>query len=306
MNVRPGSTAAHHRLLFIFVDGLGLAPAGPRNPLSRAPGEGIGRCLDGPLVDGTAPRRGVLLRGLDATLGVAGLPQSATGQTTMLTGVNAAALLGRHLTAFPGARLQRLLQEASVVRRLKEAGRRCTFANAFGTDPYTRSARGRLSATTRAIMAADLPFRRLDDLHSGRAVSWDVCRDRWLRGDSAGVPVIEAKQAGRHLAHLAAEHDFTLYETFMTDLAGHRRFGWTAAEALGRLDGLLAGVLDATGNGVTVVLTSDHGNLEDDSVTVHTHNPVPLLVLGPGREAFARATSLLDVAPAILRALGVA
>jgi len=292
-------------LLFIFVDGVGLAQAGPRNPLTAAPGAGLGRLIQGSLVEGAVPRSGVLLRALDATLGVAGLPQSATGQTALLTGVNAAARLGRHVTAFPGARLQRILQRSSVIRRLSQAGLRCTFANAFHLDPYERSERGRLSATTRAMMAAELPFRRLPDLESGRAVTWDVCRDRWLRGSSGGLSPIVPEEAGRHLASIVSSHDFTLYETFMTDLAGHRRFDWIAREALRRLDGLLAGLLEALPTAATVLLTSDHGNLEDAESTLHTRNPVPLLVWGRDREAFAGAGAISDVAPAILEALGV-
>lgn len=291
-------------ILFVFVDGVGLGPVGPGNPLSEAAGPGLSKLLDGPLVLGARPRPGTLLRELDATLGVEGLPQSATGQTTLLTGVNAPAVLGRHMTAFPGARLQQVLRDSSVVRRLTEAGLRCTFANPFQADPYERSRRGRLSATTRAIMAADLPFRRIEDLKRGQAVSWDVCRDRWWRGESRGVEAIEPRDAGRDLARLAADHDFTLYETFMTDLAGHRRFGWTATEALSRLDGLIAGVLDSGVEELTLLITSDHGNLEDGQTTLHTRNSVPLLVRGPAAAAFDRATSLSDVAPTILRALG--
>lgn len=296
---------ADGRFLFVFVDGIGLGPGDSNNPLSHGSGPGFDRLLEGPMVLGARPRSGVVLRELDATLGVEGLPQSATGQTSLLTGVNASALLGRHMTAFPGARLQQLLRRSSVVRRLAEAGMRCTFANPFHADPYDRARRGRLSATTRAIMAAGLPFRRIGDLSAGRAVSWDVCRDRWWRGESLGVATIEPQAAGRDLARLASGYDFTLYETFMTDLAGHRRFGWTAAEALRRLDGLLAGILDSEVEGLTVLLTSDHGNLEDASVTGHSRNPVPLLVQGPRAGAFREAASLTDVTPAILDTLGV-
>ena len=92
----------------------------------------------------------------------------------------------------------------------------------------------------------------------------------------------------------------------MTDLAGHRRWGWTAGEALRRLDGLLAGLLPARAADLTLVLTSDHGNLEEADHTRHTTNPVPLLVVGPAAPAFASAQAITDVAPAIVAALGVA
>lgn len=312
------------KLLFLFVDGVGLAPSGADNPLSSVPMPALAGRIGGPLVTAATPPEGVLLRELDATLGVEGLPQSATGQTSLLTGVNAAAELGFHQAAYPGATLQRLLAEHSLFRRLVASGVHCTFANPYTRDPYdarasravargnqnatrgSRRAPRRLSATTHAIMAADLPFRRLRDLARDRAVTWDVCRDRWSRSGEGGLQPIAAAAAGRHLAALAAEHDVTLFETFMTDLAGHGRWGWTAEEALTRLDGLLAGILAATDARLTVLLTSDHGNLESAKSRLHTRNPVPLVVWGPGGEAFAGARSLLDVAPSVLDLFGIA
>ena len=38
------------RILFIFVDGVGLGPAGPDNPLSQVPMPRLGELLGGPLV----------------------------------------------------------------------------------------------------------------------------------------------------------------------------------------------------------------------------------------------------------------
>jgi hypothetical protein len=60
--------------------------------------------------------------GLDASLGVPGLPQSATGQTSILTGVNAPAEMGRHISGFPGPTLRRILFEHSVLKRIRERG----------------------------------------------------------------------------------------------------------------------------------------------------------------------------------------
>src|SRR5690606_12618314 len=68
---------------------------------------------------------------LDACLGVKGLPQSATGQTSLFTGQNAPRRLGKHLSGFPTPTLLRMLAEASVFRRAAERGFRVTFANPF-------------------------------------------------------------------------------------------------------------------------------------------------------------------------------
>jgi bisphosphoglycerate-independent phosphoglycerate mutase (AlkP superfamily) len=54
----------------------------------------------------------------------------------------------------------------------------------------------------------------------------------------------------------------------------------------------------------TLVVTSDHGNIEDLSTRSHTQNPVPLMARGWAANAFAGASSLTDVTPAIVASLG--
>ena len=73
------------------------------------------------------------------------------------------------------------------------------------------------------------------------------------------------------------------------------------------MGGLLAALseTDSGGPGVTVVLTSDHGNLEDGTHTLHTRNPVPLLAVGPAAGRFADLERLDQVAGRILQVLGV-
>jgi hypothetical protein len=297
------------RFLLLFVDGVGLAPAGPDNPLATVPMPALAGALGGAL---TLERLGLAgdelaLAALDAALGVPGLPQSATGQTALFTGVNAPALLGRHVSAFPGPRLATLLAEHGVLARARRAGRSATFANPY-TPRYFREVeegRRRHSATTLAALAAvaeGAPLRGLDELAAGRACTWDVCRDHF-RGYAPGVEPVGAETAGRHLAALAAEHDLTLWETFMTDLAGHGRWGWTASEALTRLDGLLSGLLAARPDDLTILLTSDHGNLEAAGSRSHTANPVPLVALGPAAPAFADLDRLDQVTPRLLALL---
>ena len=55
--------------------------------------------------------------------------------------------------------------------------------------------------------------------------------------------------------------------------------------------------------GLTLVLTSDHGNIEDLNEHGHTRNPVPFVAYGPHEKALRdRVHSLVDVTPAILEA----
>src|SRR5690606_8828065 len=116
----------------------------------------------------TAGGKGVLAS-LDARLGVAGLPQSATGQTTLFTGLNAPQSLGHHLSGFPTPTLLHMLGIASVFKRAREAGRRVTFANPFppGYFEAVASPRRRHATTTAAILAAGASLRSFRDLEQG-------------------------------------------------------------------------------------------------------------------------------------------
>jgi 2,3-bisphosphoglycerate-independent phosphoglycerate mutase len=298
--------AGVRRYLLLFVDGIGLAPASEDNPFATIATPALSALLGGAMTTeriGAGP--GWRLAALDATLGIDGLPQSATGQTTLFTGVNAAQQLGRHVSAFPGPQLAAILSEWSLLRSVRALGLAGTFANPFTPRYFEEVAAGRRkhSATTLSALAAGRPLRTLGDLAAGRACTWDVTRERFREYAPEAEPVAAA-EAGRHLAGLAADYELVLWETFMTDLAGHLRRGWTAAEALERLDGLLAGVLAARSDETTVLLVSDHGNLEEASHGSHTRNPVPLLTIGPDAEAFADLRSIADVTPRLLELLG--
>lgn len=300
------------RLLLIFADGVGLGAEEASNPFVAEPTPALSALLGGPL---TAARVGavsaaagppVALAALDATLGVPGLPQSGTGQTTLFTGINAQASVGRHVPALPGPKLRSLLAEHSLLKALVSAGHAVTFANAYTVDYAARIATGevRASATSWAVLAAGLPLRTLDHLAAGEALTWDVTGETLPRRAGIAVEPVAPTLAGERLSGIAARHRFTLFETFLTDLAGHSRWGIAPAVAVARLDGLLAGVLASRPPELTVLLTSDHGNLEEPWHRSHTVNPVPLLAVGPAAACFADLARLDEVAPRVREVLG--
>ena len=296
-------------LLFAFLDGIGLAEAGPDNPFSLVPMPHLEGLLGGALTLETVDklsengRPGLVLRALDACLGVPGLPQSATGQTALFTGVNAPAAVGDHVTAQPTAPLRDIIAEHSVLKRAAEAGARVLFANAHSQRFWemVERRRRRLGASTLTALAAGAPIPDLDDLEAGRAVLWDITHEIASGHLDYGLPIVSAWEAGQRLARLAAEYDLVLYESFLPDLAGHRRL--EAAWVLQRLDDFLGAIFASCDPRITLLVCSDHGNIEDSSTKMHSVNPVPLLVVGPGASWFSQAGDLLDVAPAILRLL---
>jgi len=288
-------------VLLLFVDGVGLGDPDPtKNPLLRA------RLTRLRLAQGLpAPNRTAILVPTDACLGVPGLPQSATGQTSILAGVNAPAMVGQHVSGYCTASLAALLDGQSLFSSVTACGGSATFANAY-TPRYLANPPRFISVTTVATAKAGLRFRTLDDLARGEAVFHDFT-NRLLPERGYHLPTITPAEAGARLAALAGSHDFTMYEHFLTDLAGHAQDMDRAVEVLEKLEALLDSLLahlDLAAH--LVILTSDHGNLEDLSVKTHTRNPVPTVLWGRGAaDAAATIRDLSHIAPAILRHLGM-
>ncbi|MEK7337945.1 MAG: hypothetical protein AABZ75_01070 [candidate division NC10 bacterium] len=292
-------------VLFIFIDGLGLGPDDREiNPLAAASTRWfrLAGSLPAPGVDGR------VVVATDATLGVPGLPQSATGQTALLTGKNAPFLAGRHINGYCTRRLAELLEAHSLFGRLRAADRRAAFANAYTPRFFQDKARLRFpSVTTVAQRKAGMALRTLEDLARGEALHQELT-NTLLRAQGYDLPLLSPAQAGARLAALAANYDFTMFEFFQTDLCGHAQDFPRALRLLEDLDGFLTGVLDGTDlRRDLVVVGSDHGNLEDLSRKTHTANPVPTMAWGAGAHPFAsRIRTIADLAPAILDHLGVA
>lgn len=289
----------------LFVDGVGLGPDDPAvNPFASARTPTLTRLLGRNLThtEDRIQGDGALLVPIDATLGVDGLPQSATGQTALLTGLNAPQLAGHHITAYPTAQLKDLLTEHNIFAQVRRLGGTTTLANAYTSEYFAAVEAGRLrhAAITFSALSAGVQLRDLDDLRAGRAVFHDLTNAR-LRSWGYDVPEISPQQAGRNLGGISSERHLTVFEFFLTDLAAHRRIPIAAEAVVEMVDALLGGVLDAVDLATTLVLmVSDHGNLEDRRHDVHTRNPVPALLVGFGRESVGSALrSLMDVTPAL-------
>jgi hypothetical protein len=279
------------KTLMLFIDGLGL---GPRHPEIN------------PLHGGTCPRLERLLdecaRPVDATLDVAGMPQSATGQAAMLTGVNAAAHMGRHVEGCPGPTLREVVREHNLYDRLMARGYRATFANAYYVDDLDQVLQlRRQSVSTVAALKAFGTVRTARDLEANRAVYQDLTR-RALRHRGYEGPLVSPATAAEHLVDVAGENDFTLFEYFQTDLMAHRGTEDDVRRVLTDLDELLGTLLPLWSRpGHLFVLLSDHGNVEDLRTRGHTDNPVPLVALGQGADHLvARVHRLTDFTPALL------
>jgi 2,3-bisphosphoglycerate-independent phosphoglycerate mutase len=301
----------------LFLDGVGIGVKDPSvNPLFAANMPALRSLFEGELP--SLGRR--LIRServcvvpLDATLGLPGLPQSGTGQTSLFTGTNGAALAGKHFGPHPYSSLKPVIQERNIFRRLRDAGRSPLFANAFPQRffEYISGGRARMTVTTLSCIMSGVPLLRSGDLARGKAVSADITNEGWGALGYPDIPVIKAAEAGEHLCGLVLEHDFVLFEYWKTDKAGHNMSAREAISVLETFDAMLGGILRSLeAEGTLLVITSDHGNVEDLTVKTHTRHPVPFILVGAGATALAnrltQGADLTSVTPLLLDYLGVA
>ncbi|HSR69032.1 MAG TPA: peptidase [Acidobacteriota bacterium] len=286
-------------VIVVFIDGIGLGEKAPgRNPLAcfeprvlrlfrRSPGPfpAAGRCLE-----------------TRVDMGVEGLPQSATGHTALWTGRNAAQHIGRHLSGFPTPALRGLIQDHSLFRRLKEAGKNPTFANAYRPVFFEKRPRW-VSASTVMCESAGVPLRTVEQVRRGRALYMDLS-NRVLLEHGLVERTRTPQRAAQVLLSLAGDYDLVLYEYFLTDIVGHRGDMQSAVPLLEQLDLFLASLVQGLGKDGSLLVTSDHGNIEEIDHPRHTFNPVATLLWGPVSEAFpAEGLEITDITPALLRFL---
>ncbi len=296
----------------VFVDGVGLGEGNENNPFFTGATPFISSLLAGKKMTKEAAGmdyQEASLLALDAGLGVVGLPQSATGQTALFSGINGAKFLGHHLNGFPNRILRNVLAEHGIFLKLQENNLRGTFANAYRPDFFeelNRGLEGYYSCSTLITYYGGLPFRSLEDLRRGEAVYMDIT-NTVLRRLGFDLPLITPQEAGMRLLKIAARYDLTLFEHFLTDIAGHNRDKYFAAETVATLDTFLEAVVQGLPDEDLLLLTSDHGNLEDLSKKGHTTNPVPALVVGKKRhqlvELLAKQATITAVTPALLKHL---
>ncbi len=301
-------------LLFMFLDGVGLGEADPAiNPFAGTEMPALQSLLGGAqLIAESAPIRTewATLLALDACMGVEKLPQSATGQASLLTGKNIPGLLGYHYGPKPNPEVARLIHEGTVFHTLHERNRKAALLNAYPPGYFAAIDSGRrmYSAIPLAVTSAGLSLKTVDDYYAGLAMSADFTGVGWRKHlGLPDAPVYKPYEAGQLLAGLARTYDFSLFEFWMSDYLGHRQDMEDAREALTNFDEVLSGLIEAWDFSEGLLLiTSDHGNLEDLSTRRHTRNPVPAIIVGSQdqRRVFeSQLRSLKDIAPAILRVL---
>ncbi len=292
-------------VLFIFVDGVGMGEESKDNPFFSAHLPTFVRLFGSiPTLQNPELRgKESLLIPIAATLGIPGLPLSGTGQATLLTGVNCSEVHRSHFGPYPPSTVRPLLNEKSLFRLLGNRELPTEFVNAYPQRyfDYYDAHPAMMAAFASAFLSAGKPLHRVEEIESGTALSADITGSRWQEMGYAGIPSLTPREAGINLAAITKANAFTSFEYFLTDKAGHKQNMSDAIDALQRLDGMLGGALEALDTTrALIIITSDHGNVENLATPSHTRNPVPLIAIGAGHEQFAECRSLMDVAPTIV------
>ncbi len=283
------------KLIFIFIDGIGVGNKNVEtNPIYAAPTQVLTKLIDEARY--TA----------DAGMGVPGLPQSATGQTAIFTGINAPAVLNRHLSGQPTITLKKLINRVNMFGELKKMGLSVTSANVY-RDEYLnnmldeKDRRNRPSVTSVMGMAANTGFRSVRDFQNNNGVYHDIT-GAILKESGYEIEIKTPECAAENLYKLSRNFDFTLYEHFITDIAGHKYEMDKAIGVVVNLDRFLHRLLELMDFEEDVLfITSDHGNLEDISVRTHTMSRVPVWVKGKKAENIdIEIDSLVDIMPFVL------
>ena len=241
----------------------------------------------------------------DATLGVKGLPQSGTGQASLFCGFNAPKLAGKHFGPYPYSTTIPILQKENILVYFRDKHNSSYFANAYPKVffDYINSGRSRLSVTTLTCKLAGIKLNGASDVRNGNAITAELTNERWNNRLGYNLKVIKPKTAARKLLKIAAKYKFTLFEYYLSDHLGHLRLSNEFEKLFSEMDEFLFTLLDEVDSTkLSLLICSDHGNLEDLSVKTHTRNPALTIAAGKSaREIAENVSDITQVKEAIIR-----
>jgi phosphopentomutase len=151
--------------------------------------------------------------------------------------------------------------------------------------------------------SADVKLNSTDDVLKETALTAEIIQNAWREKLGINIPKITPTDAANRLLNVVPDYDLVLYEYYLTDKAGHKQSQEDAERVLKPLDEFLLQIIKEKRSQDTLVITSDHGNLEDLSTKTHTRNKVPLFVIGENSRDFMRAESLTDIKEIMLKSV---
>lgn len=294
-------------VIFLFIDGVGLGEDSDLNPFTHQEYKGFSAMAgDQPFTGKTkdVQKENHVFKQIDARLGIEGLPQSGTGQAALFSGENAPEKIGKHFGPFPHSGIKPLLKERSLFIKAQQIGKSCNFINAY-PDIFFQKAekRNRWTCTTLMTKSADIDLNTTQKVREGKALTAELTQQAWREQLGINVPQISPEEAADRLLRETKNYDLLLHEYYLTDKAGHSQDAENATQFLEIYDRFLWQLIDQSDRETTIILSSDHGNVEDLSRKTHTLNDVPLFAWGAGATNFLDVQNITDVTPAILNTL---
>ncbi len=299
-------------ILLIFLDGIGLGADDPAvNPFAIANMPTLTALTNGKRwlrgIGRQESERAIFIP-TDPRLGVPGRPQSATGQATIVTGRNIPQLIGEHYGPKPNPAVRKLIAEDNFFKQVVAHGKKAAIINAYPPRLHAAINRGKIlrSSYQLALHEAGLPMFTDETIYNETALSSDWTGEGWRSElGYTDTPVYSRHEAGRRMVEISRQYDFAFFSHWFTDIIGHRGPLEDGVALLELFDGVMAGALDTWDDDEgLIVVTSDHGNLEDVSTRNHTENDVPTLIIGRDKAAFADGlTDLTGFVPRMARVL---
>ncbi|MBZ0303498.1 MAG: hypothetical protein K8J31_27405 [Anaerolineae bacterium] len=293
-------------ILLIFLDGIGLGADDPAvNPFAAAHTPTLYQLANGHrwlAATGRQDSPRARFIPTDAHMGVPGRPQSGSGQAAILTGRSIPQLIGEHYGPKPNKAIRDLLAEDNFFKQVVAHNKTAALLEAYPPRWHRaiNSGKSLRSSYQQAAYEAGLSIFDEKAIYAGDALGGDWTGEGWhTHLGYADTPVYSRYEAGRKLVELSRRYDFAFFSHWMTDIVGHRGTVEDGVSLLELFDEVMAGVLDTwdDAEGI-VIITSDHGNLEDIGSRKHTENDVPTVIIGDAKTAFdSEFMTLADLVP---------
>lgn len=244
----------------------------------------------------------------DATCGVPGLPQSATGQAIILSGRNVSEAIGEHYGPKPNDAVRAELAKGTLFDQVSLQGGKTALLSPYPHEYFAaiESGKRRYSSVPQAVVNAGVSLFGPAEMRAGEAISPGFTGKGWhsIPGYD-DIPLRTLAEAGQALAQMASRYTFSFFEHWPSDRLGHRGTLEEAVAHLELLDEVIGSLVNAwpQREGL-LIITSDHGNIEDKSRRNHTLNPVPTILVGEGHADYAPMIhDLTDIAKVVARHL---
>ena len=271
-------------IIFVFIDGIGFG----KKDLIYNPFTKYGRDFFSVLGGKTSFDPPGVMIPVDAHMGLySSPPQSGTGQAALFTGHNTISLMHRHMAGFPPYSLRPYLKNDSIIKKFIQNNYKASVINTYTSKFMELMEKPRserfMSASTLMQIGSGQRLLTMEDHLNGKSLFMDITN--WFLRKELGynIPELNPVEAGRRLVNIARDYNIVVYEYFFSDKYGHEGLDHDVSFIVNHMESLLTGIWEEIDpENELVVISSDHGNFEDLSIPVHTHNKIPALLYGKG------------------------